>query len=580
MKTSNLLVVCDNPENVYVQQLRRRYPDLTRVNSLRGNDLTGIVEVPATILIINKGRGESEQALSRWPQSKILLAHGGGQKDFLPLLVSLRPDGNDDYENYGNWTEFFKLVEQNWSWHEKFISYLNPGEYELLPLVPEPSSAEQQRRLAENFRSALRCSSAYLGWLQQWAEAVADMRFRANFYYDAKKKIKTLSVPLPTKYLVYQGKNIFAEEDEVSFILSDGDHLKAQIKSVSEEGLVVFLARRQSGSRINLIQGFSVRPNVQMIKQYQRYCRETDYSWRSGDPLKVLLGEHPNSEAMRSRRLNLNTKEQKVLSDQSETKALAKILGPDYITIVEGPPGTGKTFLTALAIKQMIEQGETVLVTSHANHGLDNILEQVADLLPASEHHLLFRLGNNPDSVSTNNLRFHRSKKYHAPPADPQSQEKLDSSKIDGILSALEYQGILQITDHSPSGAALFVTLNSLVLDTTMTSLEESISLDAAFIDKATKGYLHELLPLLLSVKNKLVLIGDHRQLGNIALPEEAKQSMREEYGLSYEEVDNFAAGFFTNLTGSQLLSSNLLTINRRSLVTIANLVSQAFYQG
>ncbi len=59
--------------------------------------------------------------------------------------------------------------------------------------------------------------------------------------------------------------------------------------------------------------------------------------------------------------------------NDSQQKAVAAITQNENITIVHGPPGTGKTTTLIEAIIQLIKAGEKVLVAAPGNAGVDNI---------------------------------------------------------------------------------------------------------------------------------------------------------------------------------------------------------------
>jgi predicted DNA helicase len=69
----------------------------------------------------------------------------------------------------------------------------------------------------------------------------------------------------------------------------------------------------------------------------------------------------------------------------SQQQAVRAITQNDHITIVHGPPGTGKTTTLVEAIIQLIKTGETVLVSAPSNTAVDNIskglIQQGAKLL-------------------------------------------------------------------------------------------------------------------------------------------------------------------------------------------------------
>lgn len=77
---------------------------------------------------------------------------------------------------------------------------------------------------------------------------------------------------------------------------------------------------------------------------------------------KTISGISPLSLQFKNKRLN-----------DSQQKAVAAIVQNDNITIVHGPPGTGKTTTLIEAILQLIKAGEKVLVAAPSNTAVDNI---------------------------------------------------------------------------------------------------------------------------------------------------------------------------------------------------------------
>ena len=59
--------------------------------------------------------------------------------------------------------------------------------------------------------------------------------------------------------------------------------------------------------------------------------------------------------------------------NESQQQAVAAILQNENITIVHGPPGTGKTTTLTEAIVQLVKSGEKVLVSAPSNTAVDNI---------------------------------------------------------------------------------------------------------------------------------------------------------------------------------------------------------------
>jgi len=62
-------------------------------------------------------------------------------------------------------------------------------------------------------------------------------------------------------------------------------------------------------------------------------------------------------------------------------QALASALSNDT-TLIQGPPGSGKTFLLALIIEYAMASGKSVLVTAPTHKAIDHLLKAVAERLP------------------------------------------------------------------------------------------------------------------------------------------------------------------------------------------------------
>jgi len=83
--------------------------------------------------------------------------------------------------------------------------------------------------------------------------------------------------------------------------------------------------------------------------------------------------------------------------DDSQQSVLADILGlePGDLSLVVGPPGSGKTEVIAKAAHELANRGESVLVTSHTNIAVDNVIEKLSH----QETHRLVRAGR-PEKMS------------------------------------------------------------------------------------------------------------------------------------------------------------------------------------
>lgn len=70
-------------------------------------------------------------------------------------------------------------------------------------------------------------------------------------------------------------------------------------------------------------------------------------------------------------------------------------------TLVVGMPGTGKSATMVAVVRALVAQGLSVLVTSHTNSAVDNVLAKLlAAGAPALPRHPLMRMRRVQDSLS------------------------------------------------------------------------------------------------------------------------------------------------------------------------------------
>jgi superfamily I DNA and/or RNA helicase len=65
----------------------------------------------------------------------------------------------------------------------------------------------------------------------------------------------------------------------------------------------------------------------------------------------------------------------------SQVEAIKGSLDSNYIALIHGPPGTGKTSTVTELIFQYVRLGKKVLVCAPSNVAVDNILEKITDSL-------------------------------------------------------------------------------------------------------------------------------------------------------------------------------------------------------
>ncbi len=70
-------------------------------------------------------------------------------------------------------------------------------------------------------------------------------------------------------------------------------------------------------------------------------------------------------------------------NNAAQNEAVKLAVGADDCALIHGPPGTGKTYTIARAIRAMVERGERVLLSAFTNRAVDNALEALLEQLAA-----------------------------------------------------------------------------------------------------------------------------------------------------------------------------------------------------
>jgi ATP-dependent RNA/DNA helicase IGHMBP2 len=266
----------------------------------------------------------------------------------------------------------------------------------------------------------------------------------------------------------------------------------------------------------------------------------------------------------------------------SQREAIAFALSGQDVSIIHGPPGTGKTTTVAALIRQATERGEKVLATAPSNLAVDNLLERLlragvkavrlghpARVLPElREHTLDLLVENHPDLKVARKLlkearvlRDQASRFTRAKPARGAKQEmRAEAKELVADAQRIERQVVAELLDGAE---ALCVTL---------TGIDHEVlgprQFDLAVIDEACQSTEPACwIPLIRS--RRLILAGDHCQLPPTVV---ASKSQREGFSVSLQErlIKRF---------GEQAISRKLTT-QYRMHQAIMEFSSREFYAG
>ncbi|HBQ19478.1 MAG TPA: hypothetical protein DEF51_52910, partial [Myxococcales bacterium] len=65
--------------------------------------------------------------------------------------------------------------------------------------------------------------------------------------------------------------------------------------------------------------------------------------------------------------------------NEPQRRAVTRALAAETVSLIHGPPGTGKTRCLVEVVRQLVARGERVLVSAASNLAVDNLAERLAD---------------------------------------------------------------------------------------------------------------------------------------------------------------------------------------------------------
>lgn len=212
------------------------------------------------------------------------------------------------------------------------------------------------------------------------------------------------------------------------------------------------------------------------------------------------------------------------LYNPEQKEAIRKALGMRDFSLIEGYPGTGKTFLILTLIQIFKKVGMKVLVTSFTNTSLNNVLRKIVEekSIPLED---IIRYGNKA-------LREGEFKDLSFDPSTFRSKQ--------------------EISAYFKSKTLWFVTLTSLYNEVIPTDF------DVVIVDEASQC-IEPLCVNALTKAKKFVLVGDYKQLGPVIIDSYAeKQGMRVSL---FERLCRDYTGFTTALTKQWRMSADIMEL-------------------
>jgi len=617
MKTK-VLIINEQPEDrpdIFSNYLSGKGIAIRRLSLLSAiTVLTHGEELDAEIiLVVNYPIDEAVNIKKLAPQFKVMHINGGKKSFHGTLYDVYGPHDNDGY-SVSSWEEFEKQLFSYKSRPLKHLIYSHSEGFDshYYHFNPEATKARavtaNHQQLAYFMEAMVFLSEQYLDLLETWAKEVTYLKFPVKFSFKKNKKIRRIIVPLINDH---RGLPVFKEGDAVYLWAENGEEeeFKATVVQIEEKEMLINFGHQINCHDLRIVSYFCAeskylskklskqKDKLQWFKTLMDLKKKQvgKGNFKAATPIDFLAdcahqANLNEAEIPYNYQLCFNGKTERILRDENQVKALESFLGPEFISLIIGPAGTGKTFLSAVANQQLINQAkQNVIGVSHSNLGADNITLATAEHIAAQQ---IFRLGNKTSVISPPALAYHNRGRNNNDFYPDDEEEDYNEGK--GHSRLKEKIFLKEVLDKR-EGIFFGCTIDSYPLINNLKELK--VKMDVVEMDEASRGLLPDIIEIFAVAKKKLVLIGDPKQLGNIPLPEEIILSLQEavdklksqklpeghwikQLKLPKPLVYYFDKGFFNSLVELEYLPVNLLSCNRRSLKNVSDLSSLAFYQG
>ena len=268
-----------------------------------------------------------------------------------------------------------------------------------------------------------------------------------------------------------------------------------------------------------------------------------------------------------------------LLRDESKMAALTLCSERRPLSLLHGPPGTGKTTTLAAAVLSAVKNGSRVLVAAPSHAACDSVVAAINQHWDPGLS--LVRLGNKLRLTSPDHETFLPENIQPSPALEDITGrlswvrgQLLDGQKGRGELLEEEGRLVEQYRREYRDHEERVVREAKIVVCTLQTSFRPGLlsllrhHFDLVCVDEAGFSLDSQVLPLLLRAR-RLILAGDHLQLPPVVLSAEAR-----ERGLAVSVFERLAMASSPSLQSCLAL----LSVQYRSNKIISGWSSQQFY--
>lgn len=220
-----------------------------------------------------------------------------------------------------------------------------------------------------------------------------------------------------------------------------------------------------------------------------------------------------------------------ILKGQSMAKDRVK---SSDITIIWGPPGTGKTYTMAEIALDFIKKQQSILIVSHSNVSVDGVLNKVVQMLPASNKMELLQRGKilrygyvrdeelekEPYAVSFNYVLWkHRAEKEKMERLQKEKARLKNASRFSEERERVEKElkAIRKyLKDEEKEAVKKAQLVSTTISKVYADKIFEQKKYDVVMFDEVSMAYIPQIICAASHAKSKFICVGDFYQLAPI----------------------------------------------------------------
>jgi len=230
---------------------------------------------------------------------------------------------------------------------------------------------------------------------------------------------------------------------------------------------------------------------------------------------------------------------------------------PDF-AILEGPPGSGKTYSICELILQLINQNKRVLLCASTHVAVDNVLEKIKN----EEAVIAIRIGRDNVSEKVKECQIDQIERYERKRITNRLMKKKKKGNItesqNYLLECLQIKSSKIIQDTFLDAANLICgttigILNHPKIRINLENTVATIEYDYLILDEASKTTFQEFLVPALHAK-KWIIVGDFKQLSPYVDAEDLEGNLK---GLMEPKEERLCADIFQSYFNSSRFKKN-----------------------